>query len=142
MSPQPEEKKKVLIIDDDEDDRWLFSEALSRTAPFIECITASDGHEALNLLMDETTSLPDLIFLDLNMPGLDGKKCLTLLKGNPRLKEIPVIIYSTSNFYKDIEESQQLGAVDFIIKPTDYNKLCALFHSMFIEKDYVLKSVR
>jgi CheY-like chemotaxis protein len=115
----------VLLIDDDEDDRWLFSEAVARTVPAALCTTAPGGQEALNILV-KTLPLPDIIFLDLNMPGMDGKRCLMQLKKDPTLNHIPVIIYSTSNFHKDIEDAIRLGAADFVIKPSDFNHLCSL----------------
>jgi CheY-like chemotaxis protein len=123
--------KNILLIDDDEDDRWLFAEALARTAPGVRCTTVSGGLEAIELLSDESKPLPDLIFLDLNMPGMDGKKCLAQIKTNRRLKPIPVVVYSTSNFYRDIEETERLGATRFIMKPTEYSQLCNMFREMF-----------
>jgi CheY-like chemotaxis protein len=122
--------KKIFLIDDDEDDRWLFAEALARTVPEVECDTASSGHEAIAILLS-AKQLPDFIFLDLNMPGMDGKKCLAQLKEHPRLKSIPVIVYSTSNFHKDIEETKALGAAEFVIKPSDYTQLCTMFKVRF-----------
>lgn len=125
-------KASILLIDDDEDDRWLFAEALNRTVPSVVCESVSGGHEALAYL-DKIgeDQLPDVIFLDLNMPGMDGKKCLSLLKRNPKFSSIPVIVYSTSNFHKDIEEAMQLGAQEFIIKPADYMQLCEMFRTRF-----------
>ncbi|MBC7826602.1 MAG: response regulator [Chitinophagaceae bacterium] len=108
----------LLIIDDDADDRNLFLEAVKEVDEEIECITASDGKEALDLLKN-SSSLPDFIFLDLRMPRFNGKKCLFEIKNDERLKSIPVIIYTTS---KEIEESRDLkemGAIHFISKPTN-----------------------
>jgi CheY-like chemotaxis protein len=122
--------KTILLIDDDEDDRWLFSEALSRTVPSVTCLTASGGPEALSTLKGGAP--PDLIFLDLNMPGMDGKKFLIQLKSDPQLKSIPVIVYSTSNYHRDIEETKKMGADRFIIKPSEYKQLCDLFRELFL----------
>jgi CheY-like chemotaxis protein len=126
---------KIFLIDDDEDDRWLFIEALSRMAPDVECETASDGSEAIQMLEDENRLLPEKIFLDLNMPGMDGKRFLALIKSTPRLQSIPVIVYSTSKFHKDIEETKKLGAARFIIKPSNYLQLCEMFREMFVSCD-------
>lgn len=122
----------VLLIDDDEDDRWLFAEALNRTAPHVRCYTAAGGKEALQELEDQKIPRPDVIFLDLNMPGMDGKKCLQLIKQDAELSLIPIIVYSTSNFHKDIEEARTLGATEFIIKPADYSQLCEMFRARFV----------
>jgi CheY-like chemotaxis protein len=123
---------RILLIDDDEDDRWLFVEALSRIAPDVECETASDGIEAIALLEAQKKPLPKKIFLDLNMPGMDGKKFLAQIKSMPGLRSIPVIVYSTSRLHKDIEETKKLGAAQFIIKPSDYLALCEMFRQMFV----------
>ncbi len=125
-------RKHIFLIDDDEDDRWLFSEALARTAPDVLCSSASSGPEAISILAS-MKELPDFIFLDLNMPGMDGKKCLSQLKSHPRLRAIPVIVYSTSNFHKDMDETKALGASEFIIKPADYTALCEMFRTRFAD---------
>jgi CheY-like chemotaxis protein len=122
---------RILLIDDDEDDRWLFLEALSRIAPEIQCDTAADGQQAIDILTSENCILPEKIFLDLNLPGMDGKKCLAAIKSIPKLEHIPVVVYSTSKFHKDIEETRKLGASRFIVKPSNYSQLCDLFSQMF-----------
>ena len=76
-----------FIVDDDVDDRNLFIEAVKEVDATIECITANNGEQALALLADPGTSLPDFIFLDLRMPRIDGKKCLIELKKNEKLKQ-------------------------------------------------------
>jgi CheY-like chemotaxis protein len=109
----------VLIVDDDADDRKLFIDAVKEVDRHIECFTASDGQQALEVLRKSASKLPDFIFLDLRMPRYNGKRCLMEIKRDERLKHIPVIIYSTS---REVEESQELkamGAVHFISKPTD-----------------------
>lgn len=123
-------RKHIFLIDDDEDDRWLFAEALARTVPDVLCSTASTGQEAITVL-SSMKDLPDFIFLDLNMPGMDGKKCLSQLKSDQRLRSVPVIVYSTSNFHKDMDETKALGASEFIIKPADYTALCDMFKTRF-----------
>ena len=123
--------KSIFLVDDDEDDQWLFKEALARTVPSVVCNCASSGQEALAYLMDVANTIPDLVFIDLNMPGMDGRKCLAELKKLERLKEIPVIVYSTSDYPRDKEETLRMGASNFIIKPPDYNSLCELLRKIF-----------
>lgn len=123
----------VLIIDDDEDDRCMFCEAVSEMSKSFNCITASTGHEALEFL-DKATELPDFIFLDLNMPRMNGKQCLEKLKSNSRLSSIPVTIYSTSKFDKDKEETKAAGAEHFLTKPNSLEQLKRELNMIFGEK--------
>jgi CheY-like chemotaxis protein len=122
--------KIVLIIDDDEDDRSLFFDAVKEIDPRVKCISALDGRDALVLLRNKDITLPDYIFLDLNMPRLNGKQCLIELKKDPRLSKIPVIIYSTSKRIEDIQETKKLGAENFITKPTLFREICNAIRSV------------
>ena len=97
--------KSLLIVDDDADDRSLFLEAVKDVDDTIVCFEANDGQQALEMLNNMDGSLPDFIFLDLRMPRYNGEKCLFEIKKTERLKNIPVIIYTTS---KNVEESKQL----------------------------------
>src|SRR5215216_7180747 len=106
-----------FLADDDADDQEIFKEALSEIDKSIRCLTASSGEEALSKLTGGLKPLPDYIFLDLNMPRMDGLQCLTEIKKIKILKNIPVIIYSTSSAQKDVEETRKLGADYFITKP-------------------------
>ena len=108
-----------MIIDDDADDRMLFIEAVKEIDEKIECLWAKDGLQALEDLRNEALPLPDYIFLDLRMPRVNGKKCLSEMKSDSRLKEIPVIIYTTSRELEESEELKDLGAVQFISKPSN-----------------------
>lgn len=115
--------KKILLMDDDADDRKYFIEALQEIDSTIECITAKDGLQGLEILQDTADSLPDFIFLDLRMPRYNGKHCLLKIKGDQRLKDIPVIIYTTSKELQDSEEMQGLGAIHFISKPNNPDEI-------------------
>lgn len=112
-------KTKLLIVDDDADDRQLFIDAVKDFDEDIVCVSAKDGKDALDLLNDLNTSLPDYIFLDLRMPRFNGKRCLMEIKKNERLKEIPVIIYTTSRELEDSKELKEMGAIHFISKPAN-----------------------
>ena len=112
-----------FLADDDEDDRMLFSEALTEINPDIKCIMAKNGEEALFLLQNGLFELPDYIFLDLNMPVMNGLKCLAEIKKTSLLKHIPVVVYSTASKKEYIEESKNLGAMSFFIKPPDFTGL-------------------
>lgn len=116
--------KIFLIIDDDVDDREFFEEALNSIDPSAHCLTAVNGEDALVKLFDNTDDLPDYIFLDLNMPRMDGKSFLCKMMKDVRLKHIPVIIFSTSSDPMDLKETRDLGAIHYIVKPYDFKKLC------------------
>jgi CheY-like chemotaxis protein len=112
-----------LLVDDDTDDTFLFKEVLSEVDRSIQLLIANDGEEALVKLRAEGRTLPNLIFLDLNMPRMNGMQCLYELKQDDALKDIPVIMYTTSSHSKDIEQSMLLGAACFITKQADFNAL-------------------
>ena len=118
-----EANKIFFIADDDPDDREIFIEALHGIDELCKCITATDGQEAISKLTNGMTHLPDFIFLDLNMPRMNGKECLAEIKKNSKLRKIPVIIYSTSTDKKDIQETMELGAAFFLQKPNRFDDL-------------------
>ena len=124
--------RSVLFIDDDEDDKLVFGHALSAIDTSIQYLTASDGLEALKILNEELVILPDLIFMDLNMPKMDGFTCLDKIKQNKDLKEIPVMILSTSTNPTDMEKAKKLGAKTFITKPSTYTGLIETLKSSFV----------
>lgn len=112
-----------FLVDDDADDVEIFSIAAAEIKRPIKCVTAVDGVDALHKLTRDEKFIPDFIFLDLNMPRMNGKQTLVEIKKIPRLAEIPVIIYSTSARPLDIEETLQLGAFHFLTKPSSITKL-------------------
>ncbi len=116
--------RTFLIVDDDADDQELFIEAVSEVDNSIKCLVASNCEEAFLILGNESNELPHIIFLDLNLPRVNGKQCLAALKKEPRLSAIPVIIYSTSSEKKDIDETSDLGAAYFLTKPNRFEELC------------------
>jgi CheY-like chemotaxis protein len=124
------EAKYFLIIDDDADDREFFREAVAQVFPSAQCQEAIDGVEALKKLRMESEQLPDYIFLDLNMPRMDGKSLLVELKKDCQLKHIPVVIFTTSSALEDKEQTQILGAASFITKPYEFDKLCNCIQSV------------
>lgn len=122
----------VLIVDDDQEDCELFHEAIHDIDSAIKCWTARDGRHALNILTKEVILLPDYIFLDINMPLMNGKETLIEIKKNTRLRDIPVIMYSTTSDTKEIQGYYKLGAHDFLIKPNNFNKLVEALTSIII----------
>lgn len=114
--------KRFLLIDDDSDDRELFSEALSLVEPEIICEQAIDAEEGLARLK-ETDEAPDLIFLDINLPVMNGWQFLSKLKTEQGLNHIPVIMYSTSSNARDKKTALEMGALCFITKPDAFRSL-------------------
>ena len=137
QSKKMSKNKIVLIIDDDDDDRSLFSDALCEVSSSVQCLSVSDGHEGLGLLRNRNNDLPDLIFLDLNMPRLNGKQCLEEIKKLPELAHIPVIMYSTTKRVEDVEETRKLGASYFLTKPAMFKDICNAI-KMLLEKKWEL----
>lgn len=121
--------KKFLLADDDADDAIIFCEALSLAVPDTECHTAFNGIQLFETLVNDLNK-PDVIFLDINMPVMDGWECLKQLKANVNYSYIPVVMYSTSAAPKDIEMAYNLGAGLFITKPEDFRELSAILGVM------------
>ena len=116
----------ILFADDDEDDRMLFAAAIEKLQSNIKLLLANDGRTALEMLAAYKNDPPDLIFLDVNMPGMDGWQCLYTIKQDLQLKQLKVIMYSTSNHKEDKERALASGAFCFCTKPDDFNKLVQL----------------
>jgi len=121
--------QKILLIDDDEDDQEIFVSALKQVAESVRCTTFDDAREALGKLMSQEI-LTDLIFLDLNMPIMNGQQFLIEIKKNAILHSIPVIVLSTSSHSGTIESTRELGAEDFITKPDKFEDLIRILESV------------
>jgi CheY-like chemotaxis protein len=113
----------ILLVDDDMDDQELFGEAMSIVDSSATCHFASDGEEGLKLLESGDLNC-QLIFLDLNMPKMNGKQFLTEIKKNPEFSNIPVVIFTTSLRDKDGAETAKMGAAHFLTKPSSFGELC------------------
>lgn len=113
----------ITLADDDEDDRLFFTDAFEELKINTIVNTFNNGRELLNYLNLPETILPNIIFLDLNMPILNGIECLKEIKQNDKFKEIVIAIYSTSSSDQDIEDTFVLGANIYIKKPSNFNNL-------------------
>lgn len=122
-----------LLIDDDEDDRELFQLALEDLDHKTHFYEAASGRKALKML-ENSHAVPDFIFLDLNMPEMNGKECLTILKQDHKYAGIPVIIFSTSSDPTDIKITKELGALDFITKPSKMSELTELLNKFILNQ--------
>ena len=115
--------KQVLLIDDDEDDCFIFGSVINELGNDIEFFYDCDSERALKRLADITLPVPDLLFLDWNMPKKNGKECLAVLRKLPQCATLPIIIISTSTALRDREAARRLGASYFISKPSTFSEL-------------------
>jgi len=117
-------KFRIAIADDDQEDREFFQEVLEMIANDVELTIYRNGLELVNGLVENKDNLPDLVFLDLNMPVMNGIAALKEIRNIDVFKKIPIIaIYSTSTSTQDQIETFNLGADAYISKPNDYGVL-------------------
>jgi CheY-like chemotaxis protein len=109
----------VLLADDDKDDADIFQQALRAVDPSIEFFHVDTGAGVFKYLSDEKNARPSVVFLDLNMPEVNGWQCLAKIKNEKKFESIPVIIYTTSSNPREYEIAQDLDAHGLITKPTD-----------------------
>ncbi len=135
----------ILIADDDNDDQYMIKQAFESINLNEHVRTVNDGVELLDYLhkrgkyKDAEVMSPKVILLDLNMPKKDGRECLREIKANPKLKKIPIVVYSTSGNPDDIEFAYELGASSYITKPYSYQELVKI---MEVFKQYWFSIVK
>jgi CheY-like chemotaxis protein len=127
----PNLPKICFLVDDDQDDQEIFTMALREIDLPVQCVIANDCSEAISKLRKDTTFHPDYIFLDINMPKMNGKECLREIKKEAHLQHIPVVMYSTSLKPSDIIETRKLGAIGFITKPNKVSDLAVVLSNFF-----------
>lgn len=123
----------ILLIEDDSADIRLTREALADSKVSNELFVATSGPEALKLLRGEGAEAvprPDLILLDLNMPGMNGREVLEELKNDPVLQTIPVTVLTTSQAEEDIVRSYELRANAYVTKPVDLDQFLKVVRSV------------
>jgi CheY-like chemotaxis protein len=127
----------ILMADDDEDDCMLAREALAETRLTNDLYFVRDGEELMDYLyrrgqyaQPNALPRPDLILLDLNMPKKDGREALTEIKSDPNLRQIPVVVLTTSKAQDDIYEIYDLGANSFITKPVTFSSLVEMMKTL------------
>lgn len=141
MNPEqlcPSPILNVLLADDDIDDCAFFEKALNEIDIPTHLTIVRDGEELMSYLLKHEENLPDVLFLDLSMPRKTGFECLTEIKENDKLKELPVTIFTTS-FGRGIDFEQSLintlsniGAYQYIRKPGDFNQLKEIIHNVLL----------
>jgi len=113
----------IILADDDPDDRMLFNDAINDIAIATNLSMYPNGQELMDYLLSDDVILPEIIFLDLNMPIKDGMECLKEIRKTKGLEHLCVAIYSTSSSEEDIENTFVNGANIYINKPNSYKKL-------------------
>jgi CheY-like chemotaxis protein len=134
----PQQPLNILLADDDIDDRFFFELALKELPFLVTLTTAEDGEKLLTYLENETDALPDVLFLDLNMPRRNGAECLLQLQLNPKLRELPVIIYSTSLHENIADLLYKNGAYYYILKRdfVELGKVLSYVLTLMVEKKF------
>lgn len=120
----------LVLADDDEDDRDMLKEVLHEIAPHVTVTPACNGQQLMTFLNNSST-VPDIIFLDLNMPLKNGQECLTEIRANKKFKAVPVVIYSTSRSSQHIDDTFLNGANFYFPKPDSYNDLKVIVSRIF-----------
>jgi CheY-like chemotaxis protein len=136
-------RKVILMAEDDADDRLLAKDALAECGLADDLRFVENGEELLDFLLqrgkyDAQTPRPGLILLDLNMPVKDGREVLKEIKSNPALRQIPVIVLTTSRADTDIDGTYLLGANSYVTKPVRYESLVEVMRAIC---QYWLKTV-
>ncbi|HEY9489572.1 MAG TPA: response regulator [Chryseosolibacter sp.] len=122
----------ILNVDDDLEDIEIFCDAVREIDPSIVCLVAKSAEEAMKILGSDI-ELPQIIFLDINMPKVDGNACLREIKQDRRLDKIPVIMYSTHSRKTDIETYKALNA-GFLVKQNSFNELVAELRKVLCQR--------
>jgi two-component system, chemotaxis family, response regulator Rcp1 len=124
----------VLMVEDDAGDVQLTKEALKDSKLVMDLVVVDDGEKALRLLRRqapyEDAQRPDLVILDLNLPRVDGRQVLREVKGDPALKQIPIVVVTTSDAEADIEKSYGLGANCYVTKPIGLDQFLKVVRSI------------
>jgi len=121
-------KLNILLADDDLDDCQFFKEALEALPLITTLNTLNDGEQLMNYLLKNTDHLPHVLFLDINMPRKNGFECLTEIKNHAKLKDLPVVMFSTTNAQDKINVLFKIGAHVYIRKPSHFYELVQVIH--------------
>lgn len=126
--------KQCFYVDDDADDRELFCDAVATISPEIECRTSSTGLEALSYLHENPDFNPDCIFIDMNMPMLNGVESLEEIRKISRLANTPIYLFSTMASPTFREKAEALGAKDFLEKPSSMQQMNQMLTRILLQE--------
>jgi response regulator RpfG family c-di-GMP phosphodiesterase len=122
---------RCFLIDDDLDDQEIFFMALQQFDESIQCDFANDAATGIENLKADGVNVPHCIFIDMNMPRMDGVECLERIKKMDHVRNIPVCMFSTSADPVSVARTKELGAIDFIVKPADISVLSEMIGQFF-----------
>jgi CheY-like chemotaxis protein len=122
----------LFLIDDDADDREIFSEILKESFPEAKFSYAYDGLDAIEKIKGDSFFLPDIIFIDINMPRMNGINCLTQIKKIDRFRDIPTYMYSTARQRDIVLQCVEIGARGFLSKESDLNEMKKQFEKIIL----------
>ncbi len=122
---------KILYADDDKDDRELFQQALKDAHTDAKLTTVEDGDKLMKYLAQVDGQHPDIIFLDINMPCKNGKECLKEIRSKKELDEVPIVMFSTSSYKEDIDETFANGANLYVSKPVFFGDEIKILKKIF-----------
>lgn len=121
----------ILLADDDIDDQTFFKNALDAIPLETHLSTVADGQQLITYLTDNIDRLPHVLFLDINMPGKNGHECLAEIKKNEKMKDLPVVMYSTSKEKDKIDILFNVGADVYVHKPSRFSELIqVIYHAL------------
>jgi CheY-like chemotaxis protein len=122
----------LFLVDDDADDREIFSEIIKESFPQAKFSYAYDGMHAIEKLKGDSFFIPDFIFIDINMPRMNGIKCLTQIKKIDRVKNVPAYMYSTARHRDIVLQCVELGALGFLAKESDLTEMKKQFEKIIL----------
>jgi CheY-like chemotaxis protein len=122
----------ILYVDDDIEDIEIFRVALKAVNPGFQCLVAQNGKVAMEILHADL--LPDFIFLDINMPVINGKTILTEIRRDKKFESVPIVMYSTTLYQTDIEEFKKSGANLFLKKQNHFQDLCDELSAILVSR--------
>lgn len=117
-----DKKPHILLADDDPDDRFFFNHAVRELSIPVELTSVNDGEQLIKYLFENSDTLPDVLFLDLNMPRKNGSECLTEIKADEKFRQLPVIIYSTS-LHEDLANELYEKGAHFYVRKSELREL-------------------
>lgn len=138
ITPAPAHPIQILLADDDHDDHYLFDKELKATPFNTQLTTLDDGEKLMTYLYKNSQNMPDILFLDHNMPRKNGAECLQEIKQHRQLKSLPVIMYSTY-VHEDIADLYYTNQAHFYIRKTSQKELRKLLQhvlTLFVEKRF------
>ncbi len=136
--PTANKPLSIMLADDDLDDRFFFETALSKLSISTKLATIDDGERLISYFSQNSDKLPDILFLDLNMPRKNGYECLKEIKSNKKILSLPIVIYSTS-LHEDVADELYNNGADYYMRKTSLIELKKGLHhvlTMIVEKKF------